>query len=60
MRSPEQGAATSIHLASAPGLSQVSGEYFADCKSRRSSDASYDMAVAARLWQVSADLVALS
>ncbi len=60
MRSPEHGAATSIHLASAPGLSQVSGEYFADSKPRRSSDASYDEAVAARLWQVSAHLVALT
>jgi NAD(P)-dependent dehydrogenase (short-subunit alcohol dehydrogenase family) len=59
MRSPEQGAATSIRLAAAPELAQVTGGYFADGKPRRSSDASHDQAVAARLWQVSADLVGM-
>ena len=57
MKTPEQGAATSIHLASAPDLDQVTGQYFAASKPKRSSKASYDEAVAARLWQVSADLV---
>lgn len=59
MKSPAQGAATSIYLASAPGLSQVTGQYFANRKPRRSSDASYDEAVALRLWQVSAELVGI-
>ena len=59
MKSPGQGAATSIRLASAPDLEQVSGLYFSDSKPKRSSKASYDEAVAARLWQVSADLVGL-
>ena len=57
MKSPAQGAATSIHLASAPGLDRVTGQYFANSRPKRSSKASYDTAVAARLWQVSADLV---
>lgn len=57
MKTPEQGAATSIYLASAPGLDQVTGQYFADSKPKRSSKASYDEAVAARLWHVSAGLV---
>jgi NAD(P)-dependent dehydrogenase (short-subunit alcohol dehydrogenase family) len=57
MKTPEQGAATSIHLASAPELHQITGQYFADGKPKRSSKASYDGAVGARLWQVSADLV---
>ncbi len=57
MKTPAQGAATSIHLASAPDLDRVTGQYFADSKPKRSSKASYDAAVAARLWQVSADLV---
>ncbi len=56
MKSPAQGAATSVHVASAPGLEQVSGRYFAGRKPRRSSARSYDQAAAARLWQVSADL----
>jgi retinol dehydrogenase-14 len=59
MKSPVHGAATSIHLASAPDLEQVSGLYFSDSKPKQSSKASYDEAVAARLWQVSADLVSL-
>jgi retinol dehydrogenase 14 len=60
MKTPTQGAATSIHLASAPELSHVTGQYFANSKSKKSSQRSYDEAAAARLWQVSADLVGLS
>jgi NAD(P)-dependent dehydrogenase (short-subunit alcohol dehydrogenase family) len=59
MKTPSQGAATSIRLASAPELEQVTGRFFADGKPKRSSKASYDQAAAARLWQVSADLVGL-
>jgi retinol dehydrogenase-14 len=59
MKSPEQGAATSIYLASADDLEHVSGQYFAKSKPKRSSKRSYDEAAAARLWQVSADLVGL-
>ena len=60
MKAPAQGAATSIHLASAPDLEQVTGRYFANRKPKRSSKASYDQAAAARLWQMSAELVGLS
>jgi retinol dehydrogenase-14 len=59
MKSPEQGAATSIFLASADNLGDLSGQYFANSKPKRSSKRSYDEAAAARLWQVSADLVGL-
>jgi NAD(P)-dependent dehydrogenase (short-subunit alcohol dehydrogenase family) len=59
MKTPAQGAATSIYLASAPDLEQVTGRYFADSKPKRSSERSYDTAAATRLWQVSADLVGL-
>ena len=60
MKTPAQGAATSIHLASAPDLEQVTGRYFADSKPKRSAQHSYDEAAAARLWQVSADLVGVA
>ena len=60
MKSPAQGAATSIHLASALELEQVSGRYFANRRPTRSSTRSYDEAVAARLWEASADLVGLT
>jgi retinol dehydrogenase-14 len=56
MKAPARGAATSIHLASAPDLEQVTGRYFANSKPKRSSKRSYDEATAGRLWQVSADL----
>jgi retinol dehydrogenase 14 len=60
MKSPAQGAATSIHLASAPELGQVTGRYFANSHPKKSSGPSYDQATAARLWQLSADLVGLT
>ena len=36
-KSPEQGARTSIYLASSPEVDGVSGKYFIDCKETRSS-----------------------
>jgi retinol dehydrogenase-14 len=59
MKAPTQGAATSVHLASSPELEVVTGRYFANSKPKKSNKRSYDEAVAARLWQVSADLVDL-
>jgi hypothetical protein len=60
MKTPAQGAATSIQLASAPALEQVTGRYFANGKPKKSSQRSYDEAASTRLWQVSADLVGLT
>lgn len=60
MKSPANGAATSIHLASAPDLEQVTGRYFANSTPKRSSKPSYDAVAATQLWQVSADLVGLT
>jgi retinol dehydrogenase-14 len=59
MKTPEQGAQTSIYLASAPGLETVTGQYFANSTPKRSSKRSYSQADADRLWQVSAALVGL-
>jgi retinol dehydrogenase 14 len=59
MKSPARGAATSIHLATAPDLERVTGRFFADGRAKRSSPRSYDEATAARLWQVSTHLVGL-
>jgi retinol dehydrogenase 14 len=60
MKAPAQGAVTSIYLASAPDVERVTGRYFADSKPKQSSERSYDEATAARLWQLSADLVGLA
>ena len=60
LRSPDKGAETSVHLASAPQLADVSGRYFADCRQRRPSAAARDPAAQARLWGLSEALVARS
>jgi retinol dehydrogenase-14 len=60
MKTPEQGAATSIHLASSPEVAGVTGAYFANRRPKRSSKASYDRALAHRLWEVSAELTGVS
>jgi retinol dehydrogenase 14 len=59
MQAPARGAATSIHLASAPDVERVTGGYFVNRKPKRSSKASHDRAAAVRLWRVSAELVGL-
>lgn len=56
MRSAEQGAKTSIYLATSPDVEGVTGKYFVDCKEVPSSPQSHDEAAAHRLWEVSAEL----
>jgi retinol dehydrogenase 14 len=58
LKTPDKGAATSIYLASSPEVEGVTGRYFAGRKPKASSPASHDTAAAARLWQISLDLVA--
>jgi len=58
LKTPRRGAATSIYLASAPEAEGVTGMYFAAGKPKTSSPSSRDAAAAARLWQISLDLVA--
>jgi NAD(P)-dependent dehydrogenase (short-subunit alcohol dehydrogenase family) len=57
MKKPEQGAETSVYLASSPDVEGVTGRYFANRTTKESHRASYDTAATARLWQVSAELV---
>jgi retinol dehydrogenase 14 len=57
LRSPANGAATSVYLASSPEVAAVS---FASRRARRSSKASYDRALATRLWEVSEHLTGLT
>lgn len=60
MKTPEVGAATSIHLASSPEVAGVTGGYFANSRPKRSSRASYDRDLARKLWEVSAQLTGVS
>ena len=59
LKSPAAGAATTIYLASSGQVEGVTGRYFVNRKPKTSNKASYGTAAAARLWQVSADLVGL-
>ena len=58
--SPARGAATSIYLASSPEVEGVSGKYFVSRRQERTSDESYDLETAARLWKISEELTGLS
>lgn len=55
----EDGARTSIYLASSPEVEGVSGKYFTREKEVASDPASYDEQSARRLWDVSAELTHL-
>jgi len=54
---PEQGAETSIYLASSPDVAKTSGQYFDSKRSVPAWIAAYDQPVARRLWDVSGELV---
>lgn len=54
---PEEGADTQIWLATSDEVEGVTGKFFVRRHDTPSSDASYNEAVARRLWDVSADLV---
>jgi len=58
-KSPEEGAQTSIYLASSPEVQGASGKYYAEKQPIDSSSASYDEEVAERLWRVSEELAQL-
>lgn len=55
---PERGAWTSVYLCSSPDVAGVTGTYFAKCAPKTPSANARDRAAAARLWQVSEELVA--
>lgn len=57
--SSEQGAQTSIYLATSPEVEDVTGQYFEKQKAVQSSKISYDKAIAKKLWQVSTELTGL-
>jgi len=55
---PEEGAQTSIYLASEPGVEGITARYWVDCEMKPSSAESYDREVARKLWEVSEELTA--
>jgi NAD(P)-dependent dehydrogenase (short-subunit alcohol dehydrogenase family) len=57
--SPEEGAKTSIYLASSPEIEGVTGKYFVKSIPVRSAPISYDETLQRQLWEESAKLVHL-
>lgn len=55
-KTPAEGAATSIFLASEPGLNDQSGKYWDDCAPKKSYSSSYDRDEARILWELSLEL----
>ncbi len=58
-RRPDDGARTSLYLASSPEVASISGKYFIDCEPAESSPVSRDEAAAARLWELSLKMAGL-
>lgn len=58
-RTPDKGAATTLHVATSPALEGVSGRYFASCREVVPAAAARDRAAAERLWDLSAHLTGL-
>ena len=58
LRTPAQGAATTLHVVSSDELTETTGKYFADCAEATPSAAARDPRAAERLWQLSEQIVA--
>lgn len=59
LKTPVQGAMTSLHVATSPDLAGVTGRYFAECKEAKQSPLAGDVDLAARLWDLSERLTRL-
>lgn len=59
MISPEEGAKTIVYLATSPDVEGITGNYFYECKVIRSSEESYNITNAEKLWLLSESLTEL-
>jgi NAD(P)-dependent dehydrogenase (short-subunit alcohol dehydrogenase family) len=59
LKTPAQGARSSIHLASSPDAEGVTGQFFVNGKPKAANKVAYDPAMLARLWQTSVGLVGM-
>jgi NAD(P)-dependent dehydrogenase (short-subunit alcohol dehydrogenase family) len=59
LASPEQGARTSVYLASSPEVEGVTGKYFDKCKERRPSADALAAGAPERLWVISEEMTGL-
>lgn len=56
-KTPAQGAATSIYLASSPAVASKTGLYWDNCEPKESYSSSYDEQEAQRLWEWSCEVL---
>jgi NAD(P)-dependent dehydrogenase (short-subunit alcohol dehydrogenase family) len=59
MKTPAEGAKTTIYLASSPEAEGVTGKYFSNCKAITPSKEARDASVAKRLWELSEKLTGI-
>lgn len=59
-KSPEEGAQTSVYLASSPELDAVQGRCFAECQPQVLLDKATDRDVASKLWDISEVMVGIT
>jgi NAD(P)-dependent dehydrogenase (short-subunit alcohol dehydrogenase family) len=59
LKSPEQGARTSLHLAGSPEVEGVSGRYWKDCREHTPAAHARNPELARRLWEASEALTGL-
>jgi len=57
-KTPSQGAATQVYVATAPELNGVGGKYFVDCNEEEPGPHACDPKSADRLWKLSEEMVA--
>jgi NAD(P)-dependent dehydrogenase (short-subunit alcohol dehydrogenase family) len=57
MLTNEQGARTSVYVASSPEVEGVTGKYFSKCRAIRSNAVSYDEASQRKLWSLSLEML---
>jgi NAD(P)-dependent dehydrogenase (short-subunit alcohol dehydrogenase family) len=55
--SPEEGAKTTLYLASSPDVENISGEFFAKSQNKKASREAYNAEAAAKLWQLTEKLI---
>jgi len=58
LKTPAQGAATQVYVATHPAAATTSGEYWADCNIARARRDAYDPDLARRLWDATEAIVA--
>lgn len=60
LKTPAQGAATPVHMASSPEVDGITGGFFANRKPKAANKTASDRALSARLWAVSSALAGIN